>query len=138
RGLITRGEARSLARHEGFLKGLRLRLHLLTGRREERILFDHQDALARQYGYSDQGGRRASEVFMQQYYRVAKAVTQLNAILALNLEAALFPNPDEPAEPINERFERRRDLLHARDAQLFEREPAAILESFLLLQRHPE
>ena len=138
RGLITRGEALSLGRQENFLKGLRLRLHLLASRREERILFDYQDALARQYGVTARDGRRASEVFMQRYYRAAKAITQLNTILIQNMEAALFPDSGEAAEPINERFQRRRDLLHARDAQLFEREPAAILESFLLLQQHPE
>src|SRR5690606_12794763 len=53
RDLITRGEALWLRKHETMLKGLRIRLHLLAGRREERVLFDHQDALARQYGYID-------------------------------------------------------------------------------------
>jgi len=138
RALITREEARSLRRHENWLKGLRLRLHLLAGRREERILFDHQEALAREYGFSGQQGKRASEVFMQHYYRVAKAITQLNTILIQNLEAALFPDDGTGTEAINERFLRQRDLLHARDPELFEREPAAILESFLLLQQHSE
>ena len=138
RALITREEARSLRRHENWLKGLRLRLHLLAGRREERILFDHQEALAREYGFSEQQGKRASEVFMQHYYRVAKAITQLNTILIQNLEAALFPDDGTGTEAINERFLRQRDLLHARDPELFEREPAAILESFLLLQQHSE
>jgi [protein-PII] uridylyltransferase len=136
-GLITLAEARQLRNHERLLKGLRIRLHLLAGRREERILFDHQTALARQYGHTESASTRASEAFMQRYYRTAKAITQLNAILIHNLEAALHPRRDEHAEPLNARFRVVHDLLDARDPQLFEHEPRAILESFLLLQQHP-
>ena len=39
--------------------------------------------------------------------------------------------------PLNERFVARDDLLEARDEMLFEREPSAILESFLLMEQHP-
>ncbi len=138
RDLITRSEARWLKKHETMLKALRIRLHLLAGRREERVLFDHQDTLARQYGYTDRSGKRASEAFMQHYYRTAKAITQLNTILIQNLEAALFADRASAPQSINERFQRRNDLLDARDTDLFEREPDAILESFLLLQREPE
>ncbi len=138
RGLITRTEARRLQSHEGLLKGMRIRLHLLAGRREERILFDHQDALARQYGYADVTSKRASEAFMQRYYRTAKAITQLNTLLIQNLEAALFPERRNASAPINARFRRVRDLLDAADPELFEREPDAILESFLLLQQQSE
>jgi [protein-PII] uridylyltransferase len=42
---------------------------------------------------------------MQEYYRTAKTVTQINAILLQNIGAALFPPPDEPPQPINERFQ---------------------------------
>src|SRR3970282_400189 len=78
--LIERGEARQLARHEAFLQDLRIRLHYLAGRREDRLVFDLQGALAVQLGHTDTVQRRASEALMQRYYRAAKAVTQLNAI----------------------------------------------------------
>src|SRR5688572_8195881 len=60
-GLIERDEARRLARHETAFQDLRIRLHYLAGRREDRIVFDFQNALARQYGDEDSGERRASE-----------------------------------------------------------------------------
>ncbi|HKY01524.1 MAG TPA: [protein-PII] uridylyltransferase [Burkholderiales bacterium] len=138
-GLITRAEALRLKRHELLLQEIRIRLHLLTDRGEERILFDFQDALAREFDCVDLPGKRASEVFMQRYYRTAKAITQLNEILIQNISAALFPTEHEhPPEPINERFQAVRELLDARDPNVFEREPDAILESFLLLQQHSE
>src|SRR5204862_5661162 len=75
KGLIEAGEARTLAKHEALLEDLRIRLHYLAGRREDRIVFDLQTALAGQLGHKDTATRRASEVMMQRYYRTAKGVT---------------------------------------------------------------
>src|SRR5207247_9577952 len=47
-GLMTASEARAVARQERFIGGLRVRLHYLAGRREDRIVFDQQAALARE------------------------------------------------------------------------------------------
>ncbi|MFO1363278.1 MAG: [protein-PII] uridylyltransferase [Burkholderiales bacterium] len=138
RGLVTRQEALELRRHADFLARVRIRLHLLAGRREDRILFDYQTALADAFGIAPTAAKRASELFMQRYYRTAKAVTQLNTILLQNLGAAIFPAEDPAPEPLNERFQVVRELLDARDPLVFERTPGALLESFLLLQQHPE
>ena len=137
-GLIERDEARQLARHEALLQDLRIRLHYLAGRREDRIVFDFQSALAAQLGFADAADRRASEQMMQGYYRTAKAVTQLNTIVLQNLGARLSPQAEQDATVLNERFRARGELLEAVDEGLFEREPAAILESFLLLMQHQE
>jgi [protein-PII] uridylyltransferase len=83
-----------------------------------------------------QASRRASELLMQDYYRNAKAITQLNTILLQNLEARFAPAPSAPPRVLNERFQARGTLLEARREDLFEREPRAILESFLLMQQH--
>jgi len=137
-GLLQKGEALRLARHEVFLQDLRIRLHYLASRREDRIAFDYQDALAQQCGFSSRPSRRASEQLMQAYYRNAKAITQLNTILLQNLQARFAPDPESPPRALNERFQARGTLLEARREDLFEREPRAILESFLLMQQHGE
>jgi [protein-PII] uridylyltransferase len=136
RGLVTRAEALQLRRHADWLARVRIRLHFLAGRREDRLLFDYQDALARAFGFAATPTKRASEAFMQRYFRTVKSVTQLNTTVLQNLGAAIFPAFDAPPEPINERFQAMRELLDARDPELFERHPRAILESFLLLQQH--
>ena len=135
-GLIERGEARQLARHEALLQDLRIRLHYLAGRREDRIVFDFQNALALQEGCPDTPERRASEVMMQRYYQAAKGVMQLNTILLQNLEARLAPYPDTAPRALNERFEVRSELLHIKQENTFAREPSAILECFLLMMQH--
>jgi len=136
--LIERDEARQLAKAEVLLQDLRIRLHYIAGRREDRIVFDVQTALAAQLGYKDSAHRRASEAMMKRYYQTAKGVTQLNTILLQNLEARLAPEPDVEPRPLNERFRTRGALLEAAADDLFEREPLAILESFLLLMQHQQ
>lgn len=138
RGVVTLAEAREIHQHEQFLQSLRIRLHYRAGRREDRLLFDFQTALAREIGLHDRPHRLASERLMQRYHRTAKAVSQLNAIVLQNLDARIAPPRDKEYHPINERFGTRDELLEARDERLFERYPGAILESFLLLQQRHE
>ena len=137
-GLLLQAEASQLARHERLLQDLRIRLHYLAGRREDRIVFDYQTPLAEQCGCRGAPARRPSEQLMQRYYTTAKAIRQLNTILLQNLEARLAGEPQAVPITLNERFQVRGERLEARGEDLFEREPRAILESFVLLQQHQE
>src|SRR6202008_3062141 len=136
--LIERAEARQLARLEGHLHDLRIRLHYLAGRREDRLVFGLQSALPAQLGHKDTGARRASEAMMQRYYQTAQGVTQLNTILLQNFEALLAPRPDTAPRPLNERLDVRSELLHIKQESTFARSPSAILECFLLMMQHQE
>ncbi|MEI7842527.1 MAG: [protein-PII] uridylyltransferase [Gallionellaceae bacterium] len=136
-GLITPSEARAIARHEALLQTLRIRLHYLANRREDRLLFDYQTALAEQMDIHASTTRRASEHLMQHYYRTKQAVLQLSSVLLQNMRARIFPEANV-TYPINERFIARDDFLEARDEEIFNHQPTSILESFLLLQRYPE
>jgi [protein-PII] uridylyltransferase len=86
----------------------------------------------------DRPHRLASEQLMQRYYRTAQTVSQLTTFVLRNLDARITPPRDKEYHPLNERFGARDELLAARDERLFERKPSAILESFALLQQHPE
>jgi len=135
-GFITHEEQQDLERCECFLRNLRARLHLHLGRREDRLLFDYQTALAEQLGFAATATRRASEQLMQEYYRTAKRITQINAILLQNIGAAIFPPPDEPPLAINARFQNVHELLDVTHEDVFNETPGAIFESFLLMQAH--
>jgi [protein-PII] uridylyltransferase len=137
-GLLTPLELRALKRNERLLRQTRARLHLVAGRREDRLVFDVQTALAADFGLQATGSRRASELLMQSYYWSAKAVQQLNTLLLQNLEERIFGREHAAALPINERFNSVNSLLDIADDQLFEKQPAAMLEAFLVMQQHPE
>ena len=136
-GMITSSEAKAIARHESLLKTLRIRLHYLAGRREDRLLFDFQTELAEQMNIKASDARRASEHLMQRYYKTKQAVLLLNNVLLQNMRSHLFPEP-AASLTINERFTMRGKLLEIRSENLFESEPASILESFLVRAQHPE
>jgi [protein-PII] uridylyltransferase len=140
RGLITKTEARQLMEKERAFKDIRVRLHLHTGRREDRLVFDVQTPIAETFGLQATGtgvnARRASEYLMQRYYLAAKAVTQLNTILLQNIEAWLFPQPYAPIA-INERFNDVNGLIDICADQVFEAVPSAVLEVFVLMTERP-
>ena len=138
RKLITAEEATDLRQIERFLQHVRIRLHYLTGRCEDRLLFDHQERIARAMGFEPSPGKRASEVFMQRYYVEAKKLTQINTILLQNYGTELFPARLAPAVVINDRFQCVRELLDIRHDRIFEEHPPALFECFLLLQQRPE
>jgi len=133
--LLTQSEAKQVAHHEHFLQDLRIRLHYLSGRHDDRVVFEYQTPLAEQLGITASPQLRASECMMRRYYQTKRAVQQLNAVLLQTMRARLFPSAE--TFPLNERFVARDDKLEARDEMLFETNPSAILESFLLLQQHP-
>lgn len=133
--MITATEARQIAQKERAFKEIRIRLHLLARRREDRLVFDLQGQIAESFGFETTPERRASEVLMQRYYWAAKAVTQLNSILLQNIEAHLFPQAGV-SRPLNERFNEINGLIDIAHDDLFEQAPSAMLEIFLLLQRH--
>jgi [protein-PII] uridylyltransferase len=136
--LITPTEAGQLERSESFLRAVRIHLHYLARRREDKLLFDYQEALAQVLGIERTNAKRASERLMQRYYRNAKLITQLNTLLLQNLGERLLPALQSAPIFINNRFQTRRDLLDVREEDVFEREPRALLECFLLLQQRAE
>ena len=137
RDLLSEREAQELARNERLLKTIRARLHLVAGRRQDVLVFDLQTALAEAFGYRQNNNKRASEQLMRRYYWAAKAVTQLNIVLLLNIEAMLFPSESKVTRVINERFVERQGMLEITSDDLYEREPHAILETFLVYERTP-
>lgn len=136
---LTEAEYHTLIECQNFLWQVRFALHELTGRREDRLLFDYQRQLATQFGYHDQNGNLAVEQFMQRYYRTIMATSRLNEMLLQLFEEAILL-VDDPGEPvtINRRFQARRGFLEVRHDRIFERHPFALLELFLLLQQRPE
>jgi [protein-PII] uridylyltransferase len=137
KGLITPFEVSQLRKHEGTLKLIRARLHLVAQRREDRLVFDLQTAVAQSFGLAPTKGLRSSELLMHRYYWAAKAVTQLNQILMLNIEERVNGLEAAPMRPVNAQFLDRGGMLEVAHDALFAEHPHAILESFLVYQQTP-
>jgi [protein-PII] uridylyltransferase len=134
---LTPAELRRLKQAQAFLWKVRFGLHAMTGRHEDRLLFDHQIKLARTFGYEDASYTLAVEQFMQRYYRTVMDVSLLNELLLqLFREAILTEN--EPPRPLNARFQVRNGSLETTSEDVFARTPSALLELFAILQQNPQ
>ena len=141
-GLVTRGflssaELRRLKQAQAVLWKVRFGLHVVTGRREDRLLFDHQIKLAQTFGYEDASYTLAVEQFMQRYYRTVMDVSLLNELLLQLFREAIL-NQTDPPRPLNPRFQVRNGSLEAVSDDVFVRTPSTLLELFVLLQQNPE
>ncbi len=139
KGLATALEIQHIERNQALLFLIRVRLHQAAQRREDRLVFDLQTAVAHSFGYANSGGEgralaRASEALMKRYYWAAKAVSQLNQILLMNIEERLNPSTHS-LRPINERFNDKAGMLDVASDDVYHRQPHAILETFLLYQQ---
>jgi [protein-PII] uridylyltransferase len=132
KGLVTLFEVKQLQRNEGVLKMIRARLHIVAGRREDRLVFDLQTAVAESFGFKPINGQRVSEQLMRRYYWAAKAVVQLNQILLLNIEEHIAGVDTPPMRQLNERFFDRGGMIEVASDDLYLRQPHAILETFLV------
>ncbi|MDP1928508.1 MAG: [protein-PII] uridylyltransferase [Thiobacillus sp.] len=136
-GLLMQSEARRITRAERALAALRIHLHILAGRRDDRLAFDYQTELAERLGLAATADKRAGERLMQDYYRAAKLIQRANDILIQSLRVRLFP-VNAPPLPIDADFQLRANLLEARNPDLFERKPDALLRIFIVYAQHPE
>lgn len=137
-GLLRDQEWQSLEAAQRLLYRVRIGLHALAGRGEERLLLMHQKALATHFQFTeDADGNLAVERFMQAYFRATIEVERLNHLILQNFREQLDPHPATRITPINPRFQIRGHLLETTDAQVFMRAPTATLELFLLLATHP-
>jgi len=135
---LTPGQLLRLEDGQAFLWRIRFALHVLTGRREDRLLFDHQKKLAEMLGYEDAVYTLAVEQLMQRYYRTVMELSRLNEMLLQLFEEAILMDPDAPAESLNERFQVKNGFLQTIDENVFRNDPSGLLELFLLLQQNPE
>jgi [protein-PII] uridylyltransferase len=138
REIVSAAELRQLRRNEKVLKTIRACLHLLAGRREDRLVFDLQAQVGHWLGLGHEDARRASEELMQRYYWAAKAVVQLSTLLLRDLQERLLPAPHGEPLAIDAEFSNRAGLLQINDPDLFDRDPSAILRAFLALNSHRE
>ena len=139
RNFLTRQEHQTLVDGRDLLWNIRFALHALTGRGEDRLLFDYQRTLAEVFDFHDDDKRLGVEAFMKQYYRTIMDLSRLNEmLLQLFHEDILYPEgPGEPVA-INSRFQVRNGFIEVANESVFHNYPFALLEIFLLLEQNTE
>ena len=138
---LDESEYETLLKGQSHLWRVRFALHMLTGRRDDRLLFDHQRTLATRLGYDSNAdsANLAVECFMQDYYRTVMELSRLNEMLLQHFqEAILLHDQLGIPTPINKRFQSRSGFLEVTHNKVFQHRPTALLELFLIMQENPE
>ncbi|MHB9880591.1 [protein-PII] uridylyltransferase [Pacificimonas sp. ICDLI1SI03] len=86
KGVFEPHEYRQFNRAENFLWSVRILLHRLSRRAEERLTFDLQRELANRLGYQERAGEAPVERFMRHYFLMAKSVGDLTGLFLAHLE----------------------------------------------------
>lgn len=136
-GFLTEAEYRTLDQGRSFLWQVRFALHVLSGRREDRLLFDHQKSVAKKLGYPA-GDSSGVEQFMKLYYRTVRENSRLCEMLLQHFqEVILHPRRRAKIRPLNKRFQSNNNYIEVKNRGVFSRSPFALLEMFLLIQQNP-
>lgn len=67
-GLLSEDEHQRFAESWNMLARIRNRLHYVSRRRNDQLIFEYQEEMAADFGYRDNGGQLAVEQFMRQVY----------------------------------------------------------------------
>lgn len=137
RGFITPEEYEIMVHGQSFLLKIRFALHMITGRGEDRLLFEHQMKLTKFFGYEDTVRSLAIEQMMKQYYRWALSLSELNDMIMQFFDETILRACDpEDVMEINPRFRIRNQNIEVTNNRVFKKNPSALLEIFLLIAQH--
>ncbi len=133
-GYFTEQEWAELIECRSHLWRIRFALHLVSGRSENRLLFDYQADVAEKLGYGS--GKASVEKMMKEFFRVVRRVSELNNMLLQYFTQDILDLKVKNTCIIDENFELLDGLIAARNEQVFD-SPEAILQ-FLLLVANTE
>jgi [protein-PII] uridylyltransferase len=133
-GALTAQERVALEDGRRFLWWVRFGLHLLAGRKEDRLQFEYQRGLAERLGFADTDARRGVERFMSLYYQHILALREVNDIVLQYFDESILRSRQKPViEPINERFQIRDHYIEITSDDVLASHPSALLEIFVIM-----
>ncbi len=140
KGLFTPAEHRQFMRALNHLWAIRVQLHDLAGRAEERLTFDLQRELAARMGYRARPGMAAVERFMRHYFMTARTVGDLTGLFLAHLDEqtsrrARLAVPVRRPRTLNG-FILSRGRIEAPADDWFAADPVRLIELFHLADQH--
>lgn len=133
---ISNEEFHQIKETYAFLNRVRFALHKLKKHHEDRLLFDNQQKVAQILGFHESDEQQAVEAFMSVYYQNVRIVSKLNEILLQHFTEDIFHQGKEVIVKINPRFRIINDYLDVHQETLFEKNPTALLEIFIILENN--
>lgn len=122
---------------QNFLWKLRFALHMATHRADNRLLFDRQRAVATALGFAGEGNELIEQM-MKRFYQTVRRVQELNEMLLQLFDEAILGHIAMDVRNLTPELRLRGTLIDVIDAELFIKQPAAILRLFYHIALHPQ
>lgn len=137
-GFMTENEALQMKIAETNYQRLRIELHLLGKKNDDRLLFDAQIALAQEFSIQAEQSKRPSELLMQMYYQDARTVYVIGGFMMQMFDAYFFENRQQEETFLEEDFKIIGEELDVIYDDAFQRKPQLLLKTFLVYQQNPQ
>lgn len=132
--VITKKEYYTLIKNQLFLWRIRFALHKVSGKAEDRLLFDYQKDTATYLGFTDDEQSMAVEKMMKRYYRSVLIIRNISEILLQALEEKTVSDRlDATIPPIDKHYQLSNKRLDVVDSNLFLNEPGELIRIFEVL-----
>lgn len=141
-GLLSAEEYALFDQARQFLWRVRIHLHYLTGRAEDRLTFDRQYPLAELMGFAHPSMNRAIERFMRRYFVAVRTVGSVTRVFCALLEDENKRKPHKSMAWLWHmpwmlgHFRLSGERLHVRSDEAFAENPVLMIEMFRIAQVH--
>lgn len=131
-GLLMPEERLSLEDAWEALIRIRNRLHYVSGRKNDRLYFEHQEQMAKAFGHHDADGMLAVEHFMREVYGHMRTVAVVTTLFFEHAEEVLrlsFPTAEDSV--LEAGIEILDGCIHLTDLPLLEKRPYLLMRVFV-------
>ncbi|MBI5047775.1 MAG: [protein-PII] uridylyltransferase, partial [Deltaproteobacteria bacterium] len=133
KGFLLRDAAARLKTSIDFLLRVRNELHFEGKKKTDQLTFDHQERIARFFGFEDTKDSLAVEKFMHQYYRHASNISYFSSLITNRCvygQAVPLPPRCKTEKDIDKDFKICDGSLTLSNENVFEDSPASIMRVF--------
>ena len=135
---IDENEYRTLIRGRNHLWKIRNSLHFMLQRREDRLLLPHQLQLAKKPDSPPENVHAEVAKFMKHHFRTIKELHHVNTMLLQHFDETILARPKVRIKPIDRNFHSVNGFVELSKPELIRKNPEILLDTFRVLQTHPE
>ncbi len=131
-GLLTGEDHEAFTRSWNMLAKIRNRLHYISRRKNDQLIFEYQEEMAAAFGYKDTAGQLAVEQFMRHVYGHLQTIAVVTDLFFEHVREVLGLGVNKGKEKVLEKsIVLRGGTLHLLDPRELERRPYLLMRLFL-------
>ena len=135
--LLTLEERKELNKSKYWLWVIRYLMHLEAKREEDRLLFEHQIAVAMKLFPSVKTSSQAAEKLMHRFYRSSLNISEINSTFIQGLKESYKLTKYSRKQRLDNNFFVRNNLIHLHDLDGFKKNSSLLLDLFIKLSENP-